>query len=353
MTKMIFITAAATVALIATTALTKAEPVRLKMVSSFPSSQPLLGEAGVKFAETVSKISGGDVEVRFYEPGALVPALEVLDAVSAGAAEAAWTQSGYWAGKDVAFALFSAIPFGPDASAYSAWMFYGGGQDFVNKNLYAPLGVHSLVCGVSPPETSGWFREEIKSIEDMVGLRMRFYGLGAQVMQKLGVDTQLLPGGEIYPALERGTIDATEYSMPAVDEAAGFYQLAKYNYFPGWHQQSTLQALLINLETWNGMTDSQRLTLETACMATYTSMLAEGEAINGQALTRLRDEHGVNIRNWTPEQLAVFQSSWLEVAEELRAQSPIFDQAWGEYQTFKESYDVWKSNAYLPADIGE
>ncbi len=166
-------------------------------------------------------------------------------------------------------------------------------------------------------------------------------------MQKLGVDTQLLPGGEIYPALERGTIDATEYSMPVVDEAAGFYQLAKFNYFPGWHQQSTLQDLLINLDTWNGMTDAQRLTIRTACRATYTNMLTEGEAINGAALTRLRDEKGVNIRNWNAEQLAVYEENWGIVVEELKAESEIFTEAWAALQEFQAGYNVWKENAYL------
>jgi len=324
-----------------------AEKVRMKVASSYPSSQPLIGSAGVELTKTVTAISGGDIEMRFFEPGALVPAFEVLDAVGNGTADAAWSNPGYHTSKDIAFAMFSAIPFGPGAGEYGAWMFYGGGQELMNEKLYNTFNVHSEICGVSPPETSGWFRQEIKSLDDMKGMKMRFFGLGARVMQKLGVDTQLLPGGEIYPALERGTIDATEYSMPVVDEAAGFYQLAKFNYFPGWHQQSTLQDLLINLDTWNGMTDAQRLTIRTACRATYTNMLTEGEAINGAALTRLRDEKGVNIRNWNAEQLAVYEENWGVVVEELKAESEIFTEAWAALQEFQAGYNVWKENAYL------
>lgn len=324
-----------------------AEKVRMKVASSYPSSQPLIGSAGVELTKTVTAISGGDIEMRFFEPGALVPAFEVLDAVGNGTADAAWSNPGYHTSKDIAFAMFSAIPFGPGAGEYGAWMFYGGGQELMNEKLYNTFNVHSEICGVSPPETSGWFRQEIKSLDDMKGMKMRFFGLGARVMQKLGVDTQLLPGGEIYPALERGTIDATEYSMPVVDEAAGFYQLAKFNYFPGWHQQSTLQDLLINLDTWNGMTDNQRLTIRTACRATYTNMLTEGEAINGAALTRLRDEKGVNIRNWNAEQLAVYEENWGIVVEELKAESEIFTEAWAALQEFQAGYNVWKENAYL------
>ncbi|MFK8034781.1 MAG: TRAP transporter substrate-binding protein [Hyphomicrobiales bacterium] len=324
-----------------------AEKIRMKVASSYPSSQPLIGSAGVELTNTVTAISGGDIEMKFFEPGALVPAFEVLDAVGNGTADAAWSNPGYHTSKDIAFAMFSAIPFGPGAGEYGAWMFYGGGSELMNEKLYNKFNVHSEICGVSPPETSGWFRQEIASLDDMKGMKMRFFGLGAKVMQKLGVDTQLLPGGEIYAALERGTIDATEYSMPVVDESAGFYQLAKYNYFPGWHQQSTLQDLLINLDTWNGMTDSQRLTIRTACRATYTNMLTEGEAINGAALTRLRDDKGVNIRNWNEEQLAVYEENWVLVVEELKAESETFAEAWAALKEFQKGYNVWKENAYL------
>ncbi|MCZ4273407.1 TRAP transporter substrate-binding protein [Maritalea porphyrae] len=324
-----------------------AEPVKLKMGSSFPSSQPLLGTSGVDFAKTVTAITGGDVQVKFYEPGALVPAFEILDAVGSGTIDAGWANPGYHTKNDIAFALFSAVPFGPRASEYAAWMFYGGGSEMLNEKLYSKFNVHSEICGVSPPETAGWFRKEINNLDELKGMKMRFFGLGARVMQKLGVDTQLLPGGDIYPALERGTIDATEYSMPAVDENAGFYQLAKYNYFPGWHQQSTLQDFIINLDIWNGMSDGQRLAIRTACRASFTNMLAEGEAINGAALTRLQNDHGVNIRQWSDEQLAVFEENWAVVAEELQKESATFAEAWSALQEFRSEYNVWKSNAYL------
>lgn len=324
-----------------------AEKVRMKLASSFPSSQPLLGSSGVDLANTITTITGGDIEMKFFEPGALVPAFEVLDAVGNGTADAAWSNPGYHTKKDIAFAMFSAIPFGPGATEYAAWMFYGGGQEFMNEKLYKKFNVHSEICGVSPPETSGWFRNEINSLDEMKGLKMRFFGLGARVMQKLGVDTQLLPGGEIYPALERGTIDATEYSMPVVDESAGFYQITKYNYFPGWHQQSTLQDLLINLDTWNKMSEGQQLAVRTVCRATYTNMLAEGEAINGAALTRLRDDHGVNIRKWSDDQLAVYKENWEKVAVELQAESETFKEAWAALGEFQKNYNVWKDNAYL------
>ena len=324
-----------------------AEPVRMKMAASFPSSQPLLGEAGPKIAETITTISGGDIEVRYFEPGALVPALEVLDAVGNGALEAAWSMPGYQTSKDIAFALFSAVPFGPSSGEYAAWMFYGGGQEFLNEKLYAKYNVHSEICGMSPPETAGWFRKEIATLEDLQGLRMRFFGLGARVMQKMGVDTQLLPGGDIYPALERGTIDATEYSMPVVDEGAGFYQLTKFNYFPGWHQQATLHDLIINLDVWNGMSDAQRMLIRTVCRANFTDMLAKGEAVNGEALKRLQEEHKVEVRQFSEEQLAALEKQWNSVVEELKGESALFAEAWQDLEAFRAGYATWKENAYL------
>ncbi|WP_367717860.1 TRAP transporter substrate-binding protein [Nitratireductor sp. GISD-1A_MAKvit] len=321
--------------------------VRMKMAASFPSSQPLLGEAGPKIAETITAISQGSMEVRFYEPGALVPAFEVLDAVGNGVVDAAWSMPGYQTSKDIAFALFSAVPFGPGSGEYAAWMFYGGGQDFLNEKLYAKYNVHSEICGISPPETAGWFRKEITELEDLEGLRMRFFGLGARVMQKLGVDTQLLPGGDIYPALERGTIDATEYSMPVVDEGAGFYQLTKFNYFPGWHQQATLHDLIINLDVWKGLTDAQRTLIQTVCRANFTDMLAKGEAVNGEALKRLQDERGVKVRKYSDEQLKAFEEKWTAVVEELKGESQMFAEAWVSLEAFRSGYASWKDNAYL------
>ena len=216
--------------------------VRINMPSTFPSRLVILGSLGVKLTETVEAVSGGELQLIYHEPGALVPPLEIFDAAANGSVGAGWSVPGYWAGKNTALALFSAVPFGPSASEYVAWIYHGGGHELMN-DIYNRNGLHSLICGVIAPEASGWFREEITSVEDLEGLKMRFFGLGATVMQRLGVDTQLLAGGDIYPALERGTIDATEFSMPAIDLDLGFYQIAKHYYFPGWHQQSTLQEL--------------------------------------------------------------------------------------------------------------
>ena len=218
----------------------------IEMTSAFSRNLPILGTAGVDFVEKINSIAS-DVEFEHFDPGELVPTLEALDAVSSGSVDAAYTTAGYWQGKITSASLFAAVPFGPEAGEFLAWMLYDDGHELFQR-MYDENGynVKVLPCGIIAPETSGWFKEEIKSVADLEGLNMRFFGLGAEVMQRLGVSTSLLAAGDIFPALERGAIDATEFSMPAIDQNLGFYNLAKHNYFPGWHQQSTIQELLVN-----------------------------------------------------------------------------------------------------------
>lgn len=322
-----------------------AKPVKLNMPSTFAGSLTQLGTAGVRFADTVNLISGGDIKVKFYDPNALIPALEIYDNVSTGAVDAGWVTSGYWGSKNSALNLFAAVPFGPGPGEYLAWMWYGDGETLLNE-IYHPEEIHGQVCGIHAPETAGWFKEEINSTEDLQGLKMRFYGLGALVLQKMGVDTQLLAGGDIYPALERGTIDATEFSMPAIDQNLGFYNIAKYNYFPGWHQQSTIQQLLINKQVWDGMTDQQRGIITTACRANVATQLAEGEAIQSKALQEMAAE-GVTTHRWPDEFLAQLQRAWEDVAAELVAENPDFARVWDNMQAFRAEYKFWADLGYI------
>ncbi|MEO0678690.1 MAG: C4-dicarboxylate ABC transporter, partial [Pseudomonadota bacterium] len=196
--------------------------------------------------------------------------------------------------------------------------------------------------------TSGWFKEEITSLDDLQGLNMRFFGLGAEVMQRLGVSTSLLAGGDIFPALERGAIDATEFSMPRIDARLGFYQIAKFNYFPGWHQPATMFELLVNMDRWNDLDEIAQNQIETACLANVTTNYAEGEATNYAAMVSNSEENGVTIKNWTPEQLDVFESTWNEVALELAAEDEFFARVWDDLQEYRAGYKIWNDNIYLP-----
>lgn len=321
------------------------DPVRWKMTSTFPSSLTQLGTMGKRFSEQISLVSGGNIEIRFYEPGALAPALEGFDAVSYGAIEAGWSTPGYWAGKEPALQLFGSIPFGPDAPEYLAWFYFGGGREIYDE-LYARHNIKGIICGITAPEASGWFKDEIKTVEDLKGKKIRFFGLGARVLNKLGANSQLLAGGDIYPALELGTIDGAEFSMPAVDYNMGFYQVAKNYYFPGWHQQSTMYEVTINLDDWNTLSETQKVQIETTCGDNVRFGVAEGEALQFEAMQKLEAE-GVSLREWPPEVLAALREAWFEVAAEMAAEDEDFARAWASLQEFRENYKVWRDKGYL------
>ena len=323
----------------------KEKKVRWKMASTFAANLTQLGTAGVRFQNQIAIISGNNIKIKFFDPGALVPALEVFDAVSSGSVDVGWSTPGYWAGKVPSLPLFAAVPFGPSAQEYMAWIYYGGGKELFEE-IYEKHNIKGIFCGVIPPEASGWFRKEINSIEDMKGMKMRFFGLGAKVMEKIGVSTQLIAGGDIFPALELGTIDATEFSMPAVDLDLGFYQVAKHYYFPGWHQQSTLQELMINMDKWNSLSETQKAQIEVACGDNMRNGIAEGEAIQVEALNTLKDK-GVKIHIWSEEILDTLEQAWLEVVEEESNKDADFKRAWDSLSAFRKDIKVWQSLGYL------
>ncbi|MCA0206657.1 TRAP transporter substrate-binding protein [Pararhodobacter sp.] len=314
--------------------------------STYPGSLVQLGTLGIRIGEQITRITGGEIEVTFQNPGGVVPALEVFDAVGSGAVEAGWSTPGYWAGRVPALQLLAAVPFGPQAGEYLAWLKFGGGQEFLDE-LYEPHNIKSIICAVIAPEASGWFRNEINSVEDLRGLSMRFFGLGAKVMERMGVSTQLLAGGDIFPALELGTIDATEFSMPAIDLNLGFYQVASYYYFPGWHQQSTFFDLMINLDLWESLDEQTQFQIQTVCDANIAYGLAEGEALQFDALRELEEEHGVQIRQWSDEDLAALEAAWQEVAAELSAEDEDFARVYESYTTFRQNYARWREIGYL------
>jgi TRAP-type mannitol/chloroaromatic compound transport system substrate-binding protein len=338
--------AAMAVSAVALTAPAQAQEISWDMQSTYPGSLTQLGTLGIRIQDEITEVSGGEIEIRFQEPGALVPALEVFDAVSTGAVQAGWSTPGYWAGREPALALFAAVPFGPRAGEYMAWYYFGGGKEMFEE-IYNSYNIHSVMCGIIAPEASGWFAEPIESTADLNGLVMRFFGLGARVMEKMGVSTQLLAGGDIFPALELGTIDATEFSMPAIDLNLGFYQVAKHYYLPGWHQQSTMFDLMINLDEWNSLTDTQRAQIEAVCGDNMRHGLAEGEAIQFAALQELEEEHGVTIHEWDQSILDELEAAWLEVVDELVAEDENFAMAWESLTTFRENYERWGELGYL------
>ena len=337
--------AAAGVALVATLGLgptdsSAQERVRWKMQSAFPGNLSHLGTSAKRLEAMVERVSGGNFTLKFFEPGALVPALECFDAASKGSVESCFTTAGYHTGKHPSLAFFTAVPFGPGFGEYFAWMIYGGGKDLQNE-IYARSDLYSMDCNMIGPETSGWFKKPVESLDQLKGLKMRFFGLGAQVMQKMGVSTQLLAGADIYPALERGVIDATEFSMPNMDIDLGFYQVAKYNYYPGWHQQSSIGELLMNKAAWEALDDQNKAILEASCGWNIYVNYAETEAKNPAAMNKMQQQYGVTNVRWTDEELAAFEKAWNEVLQEQSAQDQDFKKIADSYLAFRKLYNTW------------
>src|SRR5574339_437968 len=282
------------------------QKVRINLANAFPNNLTLIGEAPVKLAQKLNRLSAGTIELRVNEPGALVPALQAIQATGQGSVDAAWSNAGFFAGTDSAFNMFASVPFGPGIPEYLAWINHGGGLQ-LSREMFAKHGVHNIPCAIIPPEASGWFRKEIKSLNDLKGLKMRFFGLGAKAMAKLGVSTQLLAPGDIFQALQLGTLDATEFSLPVMDQKLGFHQVAKLYYFPGWPQQAT----------------------------------------QFRAMTEMRDKNGVQIKKWSPEIMAAFEKAWNEVIAEESKANPNFKRVYDSYAKFRADYAVWREHGYL------
>ena len=312
----------------------QAKKIKWKMHSAWGSSVPHLGTSAVRFSKNIKRLSGGKFTMKFFEPGALIPANEGFDATSKGSIESAWTTAGYDVGKYPALAFFTAVPFGPSVGEYFAWKKFGGGDE-IQQRIYAKHGIHQLDCFAIGPETSGWFKNEITDLSQLRGMKMRFFGLGARVMQRLGVSTQLLAGGDIFPALEKGVIDATEFSMPAMDIKYGFYQIAKNNYFPGWHQQVSVSQLLINNDKWNSLPDQFQAMVEIACGDSIHNTYSETEYVNPFAMVEMGEKYGVKTRRWRDDQIAEFEKAWNAVVAEDSAKDPLFKEVNESYSKFQ------------------
>jgi TRAP-type mannitol/chloroaromatic compound transport system substrate-binding protein len=317
----------------------------LEMQSIYPNSLPLLGAAGAEMGARVSRLTGGALDIKFHNPGELVNSNEIWDSVSTGAIQAGWYSPGFAEGVIPSASLFTAFPFGPGAVEYSAWWYDGGGEQLWAE-ITEPFNIHSELCTILAPEASGWFREPIESPADLQGLKVRFFGLGASVLEKLGAQAQSLPISDTMSALNLGTIDAAEVSFPAIDAQLGMNQHANNYYFPGWHQQSSLIVFIINKDVWNGLEDSHQAAIEEVCAANVAKTISMGEVIQLEPLQKLKDA-GVDVRTWSPEMLAVFEEKWLEVAAEKSAEDADFDRVWKHVSAFRETYKGWADIGYL------
>ena len=336
----VLVALAAVTALAVPNAADAQRPLKWKMQSAFASNLDHLGPSALRFSEKVESMSSGKFVIKFHEPGALVPALETFDAVSKGAIESAWTSPGYHAGRYPGLAFMTAVPFGPGMGEYMAWKWFGGGNEIRDK-IYAQHDLLGFDCFGIGPETSGWFKFEVNSLEQLKGLKMRFFGLGAKVMTKIGVSTQLLAGADIYPALERGVIDATEFSMPTIDIKLGFYQIAKNNYYPGWHQQVSIGEFLVNKTNFEGISKAYQDMIDAALGWQVLYTYAETEAKNPDAMLEMKSKYGVTNHRWNDEQLGVFEQAWRDVLTEESAADPTFKEFADSYLAFRTKYKLW------------
>lgn len=322
-----------------TTASFAAGPKRIDVASTFATNN-LLGAGAKYFGEQVNIATDGKVSFRVYEPGELVPPFEVFNAVSSGSIDAGWDWMGYWAGNIPLLNLYGALPFGPTPEAFASWMWAGDGTKFIQA-AYDEHNIKVMPCFISPQETGGFYNKEINSVNDLKGLRFRISGLGARVLNKFGASTQLIPGGEIYLALERGRIDGAEFSVPQVDEVMGFNDVTKYYYFPGWHQSASWFSFIINKKVWNKYTKQQQAQFETACRSTLAWSMTEAPPEQMKAIARMKQAKDFEVRRFNTETLKELEKAWQEVVAEEMEKNPRFKEAYESLQAHAKIIDEW------------
>ena len=319
---------------------TESEVRRWKMVTSWPKNFPGLGTAANNVAEAITAMSGGRLEVTVYGANDLVPAFEVFDAVSSGTAEMGHASAYYWKGKAPAAQFFGAVPFGLTAMEMNGWLYFGGGMELWQR-LYEPFGLIPFAAGNSGVQMGGWFNKEINSLEDLRGLKMRIPGLGGEVLSRAGGVPVNLPGGELFTALEAGTIDATEWVGPYNDQAFGLFRAARYYYHPGWHEPGTTLETMVNAEAFDALPDDLKAIVEAACHRANDLLVAEYAARNSQALRSLVDEHAVEVRRFPDEVLRRLREISDDVLQEVVAGDPLGQEIHDSFVAYRDASRDW------------
>ncbi|MCB9959520.1 MAG: TRAP transporter substrate-binding protein [Rhodospirillaceae bacterium] len=287
------------------------------MVTSWPRNLPGPGVAANTLAERITALSGGRIEVEVAAAGELVPGNGVFDAVSEGTAELYHSVPAYWGSRSIGILLFGSQPYGLTAPEQSGWMNHGGGQALYDE-MYARFGLKPFLCGNSGPQMFGWFRNELTSLDDLRGLRFRTTGLNSEVLTRLGVAVQAMGGGDMFQALQSGTLDAGEFIGPWTDSALGFYQVASYYYWPGAGEPSSAEECAINANVYAELPDDLKQAVRYACQSLYDQVLTEYNTNHARALPQLIADHGVQLRQVPEEiELAVGNAAG-ELMSELR-----------------------------------
>ena len=315
-----------------------------RLTSSFPKSLDTIYGAAEVFAKAVAEMTDNKWQIQVFASGEIVPGLQAADAVTNGTVECCHTASYYYVGKDPTFAFGTAIPFGLNSRMMDSWLFEGGGQDLLNA-FYAKYNIHSLPCGNTGCQMGGWFRNEIKTPADMNGLKMRIGGFGGKVLAKLGVVPQQIAGGDIYPALEKGTIDAAEWVGPYDDEKLGFFKVAPYYYYPGFWEGGPTLHVFVNSAKWAELPKNYQAIAVNAAHQGNTIMQARYDALNPPAVKKLAAA-GAQLRPYSTEILEAAYKGALEVYAETSAEN-------ADFKKLYESQSAFRSDAFLWWQVAE
>jgi TRAP-type mannitol/chloroaromatic compound transport system substrate-binding protein len=313
--------------------------IRWRLASSFPKSLDTIYGGAEFFAKRVSEMTDGKFQIQVFAAGEIVGGLQVLDAVRDATIECGHTAGYYYYGKDPTYAFDTAVPFGMNARQQNAWLVHGGGMELL-RDFFKQANIYNIPCGATGAQMGGWFRKEIKTVQEMQGLKFRLGGFAGAVMSKLGVVPQQIAGGEIYAALEKGTIDATEWVGPYDDEKLGFNKVAKFYYYPGWWEGSAQLSLYINTAAHNALSKEYKAILEAASWEAHAWMLAKYDAQNPAALRRLVNS-GTQLRQFSREILQACQKAANEVYEETAAKNPTFKKVYEPWNKFLAEQNLW------------
>jgi TRAP-type mannitol/chloroaromatic compound transport system substrate-binding protein len=313
--------------------------IKWRLTASWPKSLDTIWGACETISKAVSEATDGKFQIQPFAAGEIVPALQVLDAVSNGTVECGHTANYYYIGKDPTWALFCAVPFGLNSRQQNAWFYDGDGQKLIDE-FGKKSNVHCLLAGNTGAQMGGWFSKEIKEPGDFNGLKMRIGGWAGKTLQKLGLVPQQLAGGDIYPALEKGTIDAAEWVGPYDDEKLGFYKVAKFYYYPGWWEGGTTNHLLVNLAKWNELPKHYQAVLASACAFANVQEQARYDARNPAALKRLVAA-GAQLRPFPQTVMEACLKASIEVNTETSAVNPDYKKVWDSIVAFRNDEYLW------------
>jgi TRAP-type mannitol/chloroaromatic compound transport system substrate-binding protein len=322
--------------------------IKWRLTSSFPKSLDTIYGGAEVLANRLRAMTNGKFDIRVFAGGEIVPGLQALDAVQQGTVEVCHTCSYYYVGKDKTFGFGTALPFGMNFRQMNAWIYYGGGQKLLDE-FYSNYNILSFAGGNTGTQMGGWFRKEIKTLADVKGLKIRIAGLGGNVYAALGAVPQQIAGGDIYPALEKGTIDAAEWVGPYDDEKLGFYKVAKNYYYPGWWEPGPVIHFFVNKKEWDKLPKEYQEAFQAAAYESNVTMMAEYDHKNPVALSKLL-QNGVKLRAYSDEILKAAHKAALQLYADESNANPAFKKIYTEWDKYRKSTNAWFSVAEMRMD---